>query len=68
MKDRQTGKGRAKFAIGDAVIANTKAPGDYEGLKGIIVERGPGRAEYGVKFNGQTEIAYMNSWWLDPLP
>lgn len=61
-------KGVWKFALGDRVVANEKAPGDYESLCGTVVERGPGKVEYGVKFDGKEEIAYVNSWWLDKLP
>jgi len=46
-------------------MANEKAPGDYRGHQVIIVEHGPGPAEYTVNFDGQ--IIYLNSWWLDPI-
>lgn len=49
------------------MVANEKAPGDYEGKLGIVVERGPGKVEYGVRFDGQKETVYLNSWWLDKL-
>lgn len=49
------------------MVANGKAPGDYEGKFGAVVERGPGKVEYGVKFDGQEETVYLNSWWLDKL-
>jgi len=60
-------KWKWKFALGDRVVANGKAPGDYEGKFGAVVERGPGKVEYGVKFDGQEETVYLNSWWLDKL-
>jgi hypothetical protein len=61
-------KGVWKFALGDRVVANQKAPGDYQGLCGAIVERGPGKVEYGVKLDGQGETIYLDSRWLDKLP
>jgi hypothetical protein len=54
--------------MGDRVVANEKAPGDYEGLRGTVVECGPDKVEYGVRFDGREETAYLNSWWLDRLP
>ena len=60
-------KWKWKFALGDHTKANEKAPGDYEGLCGIIVERGPGKTEYGVRFDGQEETVFLNSSWLDKL-
>ena len=58
-------KGIWKFALGDRVVANEKAPGDYEGSFGTIVERGPGKVEYGVKIDGKEEVVYLDSRWLD---
>lgn len=57
---------RFKFKVGTRVRANEKAPGDYEGREGTVVERGPGKSEYGVRFDGEEVTAYLNSWWLDP--
>lgn len=55
--------GKWKFNIGDQVVANEKAPGDYRGRKGIIVERGPAKGEYTVEIDGGK--TFLNSWWLD---
>lgn len=55
--------GNWKFNIGDRVVANEKAPGDYRGRKGTIVERGPGKSEYTVSTSGKK--IFLNSWWLD---
>lgn len=52
-----------KFNRGDEVIANEKAPGDYQGHQGTVIEHGPGMAEYTVNFHNR--IGYLNSWWLD---
>jgi hypothetical protein len=57
--------GKWKFNPGDRVLANEKAPGDYRGRHGIIIERGPGVAEYTVSIDDQTVC--LNSWWLDPI-
>lgn len=57
--------GKRKFKPGDRVIANEKAPSDYCGRQATVVEHGPGTAEYTVNVDGQ--IAYLNSWWLDPV-
>ena len=64
----RTKKGRWKFNLGDRIIANEKAPGDYEDFCGSIVERGPGKAEYGVRFDRKEETVYLNSWSLEKLP
>jgi hypothetical protein len=60
-------KMRRKFKVGDRVRANPKAPGDYVGREGVVAEQGPGRAEYGVRFDdGPTpDPEYLYSWWLD---
>ncbi len=58
---------RGKFNIGDHVEGNCKAPGDYWGHEGFVAERGPGKAEYGVKFDGSEETVYLNSGWLDRI-
>ena len=60
-----TKRGRWKFAIGDRFIANDKAPIDYKGKFGTIVERGPGKAEYGVIIDNEEEKSYLNSPWID---
>lgn len=56
---------RFKFDVGDRVTANNKAPSDYRGRSGTIAIRGPGKAEYGVMFDGGTDVEYLNSWWLE---
>jgi hypothetical protein len=57
--------GKVKFRVGDRVIANDKAPGDYRGRVGTIAEHVRGRVEYGVRFDGEAVVEYQNSWWLD---
>jgi len=53
--------------LGDRVIANQKALGDYQGLYATVVEHGPGKAEYGIRFDRKEETVYLDSWWLDKL-
>jgi hypothetical protein len=65
---REQQKGRWKFGLGSRVRANDKAPGDCRGREGAVVERGPGKSEYGIRFDGQRDTVYLNSWWLDPIP
>jgi hypothetical protein len=56
----------AKFSVGDRVVANDQAPSDYRERVGIVEEVGPGRSEYGVKFDGDKRgRGYLMSWWLD---
>ena len=57
--------GLTKFIVEQRVRANDKAPGDYKGLVGAVVEKTPGKSEYGVQFEGQPEPAFLNSSWLD---
>lgn len=56
---------RPKFEVGARVRANEKAPGDYKGREGVVAERGPHEAEYGIRFEGKELIEYLNSSWLD---
>ena len=54
-----------KFTVGARVRANEKAPGDYRGLVGTVIERGPHKSEYAIRFDGHETLDYLNSWWLD---
>jgi hypothetical protein len=55
---------KRKFQVGDRVIANDKAPGDYQGHIGQVTALGPGRSEYGVELDHRH--GYLMSWWVDP--
>jgi len=60
-----------KFSLGQQVKANEKAPKDYEGREGIIMDirRGGRTTQYGVRFTDESENAnegYFDSWMLDP--
>ena len=56
---------KLKFQQGAVVKANEQAPGDYRGREGVVVKRGPGKSEYGVRFNGTPDFGYLQSNWLD---
>ncbi len=59
---------RQKFAIGSRVVANDKGPTSYAGMRGTVVELGPGRAEYGIKLDGRPyPVEYLLSPWLDAI-
>lgn len=61
---------KPKFQVGEHVIVNDGAPGDYREQAGIVVERGPGKAEYGVHFpaDHRADIHYLRTSWLDRTP
>jgi hypothetical protein len=64
---RKAGR-KPKFEIGDLVIANDEAPGDYRGRRGRIKARIE-RAQYDVAFDtadGGHATGVLMSWWLDP--
>ena len=68
-RNARLGGRRPKFVAGDLVVANDNAPGDYRQRSGTVFEVGPGRSEYGVRFerqSGYPDDGYMMSWWLDP--
>lgn len=55
-----------KFNLGDRTIGKESGPGRFRGKQGTVVELGPGKSEYGVKFDdGPTE--HVNSWWIERL-
>lgn len=51
-----------KFSIGDSVVVNDKAPGDYEGRIGVVASKTNGRSEYEVRFGDGQNPSYG---WLD---
>lgn len=55
-----------KFEVGDRAIGREKAPASFRGRAGKITEIGPGRAEYGVRFDDTKVVEYVMSWWIDP--
>jgi hypothetical protein len=57
---------RPGFSIGDHVLANDQAPGDYRRRNGIITEIGPGTLEFRVEFEDgrQPTTGYLQSEWL----
>jgi hypothetical protein len=43
---------KAKFRPGEQVTANDKAPGDYRGLSGVVLDHLAASSEYQVQFDG----------------
>ena len=67
-RNAKLGGRKMKFQIGDRVIANDKAPGDYRRRSGTVTEIGPGKSEYGIRFDRHArypDAGHMMSWWLD---
>lgn len=61
-------QGRRKFANGDRVIAKESAPADFRERIGTVVDYGPGKAEYTIRFDDNpTVVTYLQSPWLDSL-
>jgi len=57
---------RAKFQAGQRVIANDKAPGDYSGRAGTVLEHKSDTSEYQVQFDGDDRgPGWLASWQLD---
>jgi hypothetical protein len=57
---------KPKFSVGDRVIGKESGPHSFGGRAGTVVERGPGKSEYGVRFDdGPTE--YVMSSWIERL-
>lgn len=65
-RDRQDRTGA--FLVGEYVLANLFAPGEFQGRRGHITEVGPGAGEYRVEFedNRLPTTAYLMAWWLVP--
>jgi hypothetical protein len=59
---------RAKFHAGQRVRANDKAPGDYSGNAGTVLQHKPDTSEYEVQFDGDSRgPGWLESWRLDLL-
>jgi len=43
---------KAKFQSGEQVEANDKAPGDYKGRRGVVLQHLAASSEYQVQFDG----------------
>lgn len=43
---------KAKFQMGERVTANEKAPGDYQGHSGAVLQHKADSSEYQVQFDG----------------
>jgi len=59
---------KAKFQLGEKVMANEKAPGDYRGSCGVVVQHLPKSSEYQVQFDGDNRgPGWLPSHMLDHL-
>lgn len=58
---------KAKFLVGDRVVGKESAPASFRGRIGTVVERGPGKSEYGIKFDDTGQVEHVESSWLDRL-
>ena len=57
---------KAKFQLGEMVTANEKAPGDYEGLRGVVLQHLAASSEYQVQFDGDDcGPGWLSSHMLD---
>jgi len=57
---------KTKFQTGQRVIANDKAPGDYKGHAGTVLQHNPPTSEYQVQFDGDERgPGWLESWRLD---
>jgi len=53
---------KPKFNLGDRVIGKESGPASFRGKVGIVFEHGPGKAEYGVRFDDGSTQHVMSSW------
>jgi hypothetical protein len=62
--------GKFKFVVGDSAIANTRAGRKLRGRKGIVVQIGPVKGEYGVEFaDGRSpSLVHVDVAKLDRTP
>jgi hypothetical protein len=57
-----------KFRPRQRIIANGRAPGDYQGQLGTILTRVPDGPEYWVQFDGHAcGLVCLNSRMLEPI-
>lgn len=57
---------KPKFNLGDRVAGKESAPASFRRRAGTVIERGPGKGEYGVKFDDGV-IEYVESSWMETL-
>jgi hypothetical protein len=59
-----------KFGVGDIAIANTRARRELRGRRGIIIQIGPVKGEYGVEFadDRTPSLVYVEALKLDRFP
>jgi hypothetical protein len=57
---------KAKFQLGEQVTANDKAPGDYKGQRGVVLQHLSRSSEYQVQFDGDNRgPGWLSSHMLD---
>lgn len=57
---------KVKFRSGELVTANDKAPGDYRGMRGIVLQHLAGSSEYQISFEGDSRgPGWLPSHMLD---
>jgi len=60
---------KPKFQLGEQVTANEKAPGDYRGFHGVVLQHLPRSSENQVQFNGDDRgPGWLPSHMLDRTP
>jgi hypothetical protein len=57
---------KPKFNLGDRAIGKESGPASFRRKVGTVVERGPGKSEYGVKFD-DGPMEYVESSWMEPI-
>ena len=59
----------AELSVGDQVLVNDHASGDYRRRVGIITEVGPGTSEFRIEFEDgrRPTTGYLIAGWLDRM-
>ena len=57
---------KLKFNLAERVVGRESARASFRRRTGTVIERGPGKAEYGVKFD-DGPIEYVESSWMERL-
>lgn len=59
---------KPKLEIGQLAVANEKAPGDYRGRRGTVLQHKSSTSEYQVQFEGDDRgPGWLSSWQLDSV-
>lgn len=57
---------QAEIQLGERVVGKESARASFRRRTGTVIERGPGKAEYGVKLD-DGPIEYVESSWMERL-